>query len=92
VFAEYVAHTTAKATGRTLHHMLRAVSWRERLIKLVREISDGSPRPRPFCRRRQGPTRSGEEIFSLPPDYRAEAATLKYESMANRDRGADELT
>jgi hypothetical protein len=27
VFAEYMAHTTAKATGRTLHHMFAARLW-----------------------------------------------------------------
>src|SRR5580693_5145454 len=38
VFAEYMAHTTAKATGRTLHHMFAARLVVENgLIKLVRE-------------------------------------------------------
>jgi hypothetical protein len=50
VFAEYMAHTTARATGRTLHHMFAARLVAENgLIKLVRESLNVSPRPRPSC-------------------------------------------
>ena len=73
VFAEYMAHTTAKATGRTLHHLFAARLVAENgMIKLVRESLNvvaaaqallpggvkGLPDPE-------------KEIFSVPPDYRS---------------------
>ncbi len=72
VFAEYMAHTTAKATGRTLHHMFAARLVAENgLIKLVREslnvvaaaqaLLPGGVKDLPDPEK---------EIFSLPPDYR----------------------
>ena len=87
-----MAHTTAKATGRTLHHMFAARLVAENgLIKLVREslnvvavaqaLLPGGVKDLPIRRKRS--SRS-------PRTTGAEAATLKYESMANRDRGADE--
>jgi ketosteroid isomerase-like protein len=73
VFAEYMAHTTAKATGRTLHHMFAARLVAENgLIKLVREslnvvaaaqaLLPGGVKDLPDPEK---------EIFSLPPDYRS---------------------
>jgi len=73
VFAEYMAHTTAKATGRTLHHMFAARLVTENgLIKLVREslnvvaaaqaLLPGGVKDLPDPEK---------EIFSLPPDYRS---------------------
>src|ERR1700730_16812300 len=72
VFAEYMAHTTAKATGRTLHHLFAARLVAENgRIKLVREslnvvaaaqaLLPGGVKDLPDPE---------EEIFSLPPDYR----------------------
>src|SRR6266849_9206389 len=73
VFAEYMAHTTAKATGRTLHHMFAARLVAENgLIKLVREslnvvaaaqaLLPGGVKDLPDPEK---------EIFSIPPDYRS---------------------
>ena len=73
VFAEYMAHTTAKATGRTLHHMFAARLVAENgLIKLVRESLN------PFAAA-QGILPGGVKdlpdpekvIFSVSPDYRS---------------------
>ena len=72
VFAEYMAHTTARATGRTLHHMFAARLVAENgLIKLVREslnvvaaaqaLLPGGVKDLP------DPEKA---IFSVPPDYR----------------------
>jgi uncharacterized protein len=82
VFAEYMAHTTAKATGHTLHHMFAARLVAENgLIKLVREslnvvaaaqaLLPGGVKdlPDPEKRSSRSPRTTG-----------AEAATLKYES------------
>jgi hypothetical protein len=73
VFAEYMAHTTAKATGRTLHHLFAARLVAENgLIKLVREslnvvaaaqaLLPGGVKDLPDPEK---------EIFSIPPDYRS---------------------
>src|SRR5246500_4807418 len=73
VFAEYKAHTTAKATGRTLHHLFAARLVAENgLIKLVREslnmvaaaqaLLPGGVKDLPDPE---------NEIFSVPPDYRS---------------------
>src|SRR5882762_3680524 len=73
VFAEYVAHMTAKATGRTLHHLFAARLVAENgLIKLVREslnvvaaaqaLLPGGVKDLPDPEK---------EIFSVPPDYRS---------------------
>jgi hypothetical protein len=73
VFAEYMAHTTAKATGRTLHHLFAARLVAENgLIKLVREslnvvaaaqaLLPGGVKDLPDPEK---------EIFSVPPDYRS---------------------
>ena len=73
VFAEYMAHTTAKATGRTLHHMFAARLVAENgLIKLLREslnpfavgqaLLPGGVKDLPDPEK---------VIFSVPPDYRS---------------------
>ena len=73
VFAEYMAHTTAKATGRTLHHLFAARLVAESgLIKLVREslnvvaaaqaLLPGGVKDLPD---------PAKVIFSVPPDYRS---------------------
>ncbi len=73
VFAEYIAHTTARATGRTLHHIFAARLVAENgLIKLVREslnvvaaaqaLLPGGVKDLPDPEK---------EIFSVPPDYRS---------------------
>ena len=73
VFAEYMAHTTAKATGRTLHHLFAARLVAENgLIKLVREslnvvaaaqaLLPGGVKDLPHPE---------NVIFSVTPDYRS---------------------
>ena len=73
VFAEYIDHTTARATGRTLHHMFAARLVAEHgLITLVREslnvvaaaqaLLPGGVKDLPDPEK---------EIFSVPPDYRS---------------------
>jgi uncharacterized protein len=73
VFAEYMAHTTARATARTLHHMFAARLVAENgLIKLVREslnvvaaaqaLLPGGVKDLPDPQK---------EIFSVSPDYRS---------------------
>jgi ketosteroid isomerase-like protein len=73
VFAEYMAHTTARATGRTLHHLFAARLVAENgLIKLVREslnvvaaaqaLLPGGVKDLPDPEK---------EIFSVPPDYQS---------------------
>src|ERR1700682_6040106 len=73
VFAEYMAHTTARATEGTLHHMFAARLVAENgLIKLVREslnvvaaaqaLLPGGVKDLPDPEK---------EIFSVPPGYRS---------------------
>jgi ketosteroid isomerase-like protein len=73
VFAEYMAHPTVTATGRTLHHLFAGRLVAENgLIKLVRESLN------PFAAA-QALLPGGvkdlpdpeKEIFSVPPDYRS---------------------
>jgi hypothetical protein len=65
-----MAHTTAKATGRTLHHMFAARLVAENgLIKLMREslnVVAAAQALLPPARRRQGPARSGERDLLAP--------------------------
>src|SRR5258708_30163061 len=73
VFAEYMAHPTAKATGRTLHHTLAARLVAENgLIKLVRESLNGVAAAQALL---PGGVKDlpdpAKEIFSLPPGYRS---------------------
>jgi ketosteroid isomerase-like protein len=68
VFAEYMAHTTAAATGRTIHHLFTARLVAENgRIKLLRESLNPVAVPRPPARRCQGPARSGESDLLGPP-------------------------
>ncbi|MDX6463011.1 MAG: uncharacterized protein QOE55_6708 [Acidobacteriaceae bacterium] len=73
VFAEYMAHTTAAATGRTIHHLFAARLVAENgRIKLLREslnpvavaqaLLPGGVKDLPDPER---------VIFSVPPDYRS---------------------
>src|SRR5712671_92460 len=56
VFAEYMAHPTVKATGRTVHHLFTGRLVVENgQIKLLRESLNGRRGPGPPARRRQGP-------------------------------------
>src|ERR1700719_2735228 len=73
VFAEYMAHTTAKATGRTLHHMFAARLVVENgLIKLVRESLNVVAAAQALLPGGVKDLPDPEQaIFSLPPDYRS---------------------
>jgi len=73
VFAEYMAHTTAKATGRTLHHMFAArVVAENGLIKLVRESLNVVAAAQALLPGGVKDLPDPEKvIFSVPPDYRS---------------------
>src|SRR5258706_9950444 len=73
VFAEYMAHTTARATGRTLHHMFAARLVAENgLIKLVRESLNVVAAAQALLPGGVKDLTNPEKvIFSVPPDYRS---------------------
>ena len=73
VFAEYLAHTTAKATGRTLHHMFAARLVAENgLIKLVRESLNVVAAAQALLPGGVKDLPDPEKvIFSVPPGYRS---------------------
>jgi uncharacterized protein len=73
VFAEYMAHTTARATGRTLHHMFAARLVAENgLIKLVRESLNVVAAAQALLPGGVKDLPDPEKvIFSVPPDYRS---------------------
>jgi ketosteroid isomerase-like protein len=73
VFAEYVAHTTARTTGRTLHHMFAARLVAENgLIKLVRESLNVVAAAQALLPGGVKDLPDPEKvIFSVPPDYRS---------------------
>jgi hypothetical protein len=73
VFAEYTAHTTARATGRTLHHMFAARLVAENgLIKLVRESLNVVAAAQALLPGGVKDLPNPEKvIFSVPPDYRS---------------------
>jgi ketosteroid isomerase-like protein len=72
-FAEYMAHTTARATGRTLHHMFAARLVAENgLIKLVRESLNVVAAAQALLPGGVKDLPDPEKvIFSVPPDYRS---------------------
>ena len=73
VFAEYMAHTMARATGRTLHHMFAARLVAENgLIKLVRESLNVVAAAQALLPGGVKDLPDPEKvIFSVPPDYRS---------------------
>src|SRR3982075_908377 len=73
VFAEYMAHPTAAATGRTVHHLFTARLVAENdQIKLLREsLNPVAVAPAPLPGGGQDPPDLENEIFSVPPDYRS---------------------
>ena len=73
VFAEYMAHTTARATGRTLHHMFAARLVAENgLIKLVRESVNVVAAAQALLPGGVKDLPDPEKvIFSVPADYRS---------------------
>ena len=73
VFAEYMAHTTARATGRTLHHMFAARLVAENgLIKLVGESLNVVAAAQALLPGGVKDLTNPEKvIFSVPPDYRS---------------------
>jgi ketosteroid isomerase-like protein len=73
VFAEYMAHTTARATGRTLHHMFAARLVAENgLIKLVRESLNVVAAAQALLPGGVKDLPDPEKvIFSVPPDYQS---------------------
>jgi len=73
VFAEYMTHTTAKATGRTLHHLFAARLVAENgRIKLVRESLNVVAAAQALLPGGVNDLPDPEnEIFSVPPDYRS---------------------
>src|ERR1700726_5112004 len=73
VFAEYMAHPTARATGRTLHHLFAARLVAENgLIKLVRESLNVVAAAQALLPGGVKDLPDPEKvIFSVPPDYRS---------------------
>ena len=73
VFAEYMAHTTARATGRTLHHLFAARLVAENgLIKRVRESLNVVAAAQALLPGGVKDLPDPEKvIFSVPPDYRS---------------------
>ena len=73
VFAEYMTHTTAKATGRTLHHLFAARLVAENgQIKLVRESLNVVAAAQALLPGGVKDLPDPEKvIFSVPPDYRS---------------------
>ncbi len=73
VFAEYMAHTTARATGRALHYMFAARLVAENgLIKLVRESLNVVAAAQALLLGGVKDLPNPEKvIFSVPPDYRS---------------------
>src|SRR6266478_9302850 len=73
VVAEYMAHPTARATGRTLHHMFAARLVAENgLIKLVRESLNVVAAAQALLPGGVKDLPDPEKvIFSVPPDYRS---------------------
>ena len=73
VFAEYMAHTTAKATGRTLHHLFTARLVAENgQIKLLRESLNPVAVAQALLPGGVKDLPDPEKvIFSVPPDYRS---------------------
>jgi len=73
VFAEYMAHTTTKATGRTLHHMFAARLVAENgLIKLVQESLNVVAAAQALLPGGVKDLPDPEKvIFSVPPNYRS---------------------
>jgi hypothetical protein len=73
VFAEYMAHTTTRATGRTLHHMFAARLVAENgLIKLVRESLNVVAAAQALLPGGVKDLLDPEKvIFSVPPDYQS---------------------
>ena len=73
VFAEYMAHPTAKATGRTLHHLFAARLVAENgRIKLVRESLNVVAAAQALLPGGVKDLTNPEKvIFSVPPDYRS---------------------
>jgi uncharacterized protein len=73
MLAEYMAHTTAKATGRTLHHLFAARLVAENgRIKLLRESLNVVAVAQALLPGGVNDLPDPEnEIFSVPPDYRS---------------------
>jgi len=73
VFAEYMAHPTAAATGRTLHHLFAARLVAENgQITLVRESLNGVAAAQALLPGGVKDLPDPEKaIFSVPPDYRS---------------------
>ncbi len=73
VFAEYMAHPTVRATGRTLHHMFAARLVAENgLIKLVRESLNVVAAAQALLPGGVKDLPDPEKVvFSVPPDYRS---------------------
>jgi hypothetical protein len=73
VFAEYMAHTTVKATGRTLHHLFAGRLVAENgQIKLVRESLNVVAAAQALLLGGVKDLPDPEKvIFSVPPDYRS---------------------
>ncbi|MGO1074667.1 nuclear transport factor 2 family protein [Inquilinus sp. CA228] len=73
VFAEYMAHTTAAATGRTAHHLFAARLVAENgQIKLVRESLNVVAAAQALLPGGVKDLPDPENvIFSVPPDYRS---------------------
>jgi ketosteroid isomerase-like protein len=73
VFAEYMAHTTAKATGRTVHHLFAARLVAENgQIKLLRESLNPVAAAQALLPGGVKDLPDPEKvIFSVPPDYRS---------------------
>ncbi|HEX4742163.1 MAG TPA: nuclear transport factor 2 family protein [Caulobacteraceae bacterium] len=73
VFAEYMTHATAKATGRTFHHLFAARLVAEKgLIKLVRESLNVIAAAQALLPGGVKDLPDPEQvIFSVPPDYRS---------------------
>ncbi|HEX4861843.1 MAG TPA: nuclear transport factor 2 family protein [Rhizomicrobium sp.] len=73
VFAEYMAHPTAAATGRTLHHLFAARLVAENgLINLVRESLNVVAAAQALLPGGVKDLPDPEKvIFSVPPDYRS---------------------
>ena len=73
VFAEYMAHPTAAATGRTVHHLFAArLVAKNGRIKLLRESLNMVAATQALLPGGVKDLPDPEiEIFSLPPDYRS---------------------